>query len=326
MTSPTKLSACRNRRTALALLCGLCCAGSAMAFPDRPIRLVVTTQPGGNNDTVTRTVAPKLAEALGQSVVVENKPGANGMIGARYVAGSPPDGYTLLIGTTSLAMLPATLKSPAVDVRRDFVPIANLVEVPVVLVAGNGFRPTTLQDTVAAARAAPGKVTMAITAPSFIFYSERMSLEAGMALTRVQYKGVADAMNDVIGGRVDLMLDTVGTQLPHIRAGKTKPLAVFTDQRQLNLPDVPTMNEAGFRGFADNPFVGVFAPAGTPAPVVERLNAEIQKALRSEEVKGKLEGMGLVVTPVSSAAFGTRVRADVERYEDIARKANLPKE
>ena len=315
------------RRIAIAFLGTLCFASTAAAVsPERPIRFIVTTQPGGNNDTVARIVASKLAEALGQPVVVENRPGANGMIGAKYVAGSAPDGHTLLIGTTSLAMLPATVKLPAVDVLREFVPIANLVEVPVMLVAAKDFKVSTLEQAVAAAKAAPGKVTIAITAPSYVFYSERMSMEAGISLTRVHYKGAPDALNDVIGGRVDLMLDTVGVQLPHIRLGKTRPLAVFTAKRQASLPDVPTMDEAGFKGFADNPFVGLFAAAGTPITIVERLNSEIQNALRSEEVRNKLEGMGLIVTPLAMGTFGARVRSDIERYEEIARKANLLKE
>ncbi|MGE4243631.1 Bug family tripartite tricarboxylate transporter substrate binding protein [Ramlibacter sp.] len=312
---------------ACALVSALCMVlPHAGAADDKTVRLVVSSQAGGNNDTVARIVAPKFAEALGQPVIVDNKPGANGMIAAKFVATATIDGTALLIGTTSLAMVPATLKAPAVDARKDFVPVSNLVEVPVVLVAGKDFKGNSVKDMLAMAKSDPGKLTVGIFASSFIFYAERMALEPGTKFTRVHYKGMSDTMNDVVAGRVDMLLDTVGLQLPHIKAGRTKPLAVFTAKRHPLLPDTPTMDETGFKGFADNPFVGVFAPAGTPPETVQRLNAALQKSLAHPEVKGKLEGMGFSVISGNATEFAERYRADVNRYEDIARKANLPKE
>jgi tripartite-type tricarboxylate transporter receptor subunit TctC len=301
-------------------------AVAAADFPVKPIRLVVVYQPGGANDIVARVVGNKMAETLGQPVIVENRAGANGMIGARYVASSAPDGYTLLVGGASVTVSPAMFKAPLVDAKKDFVAVGQMVDLPIMLAAAKDLQVDTPAELVALARAEPGKLTMAITAPSYMFYTERMNTMAGISLLRVPYRGVADAMNDVPAGRVNLLIDSVAAQLPHIKAGRTKAIAVFTADRQPNLPDVPTLNETAFKGFVDSPFIGLLAPAGTPPAVVARLNAEMRRALQQNEVKTKLEEMGFVVATSTPEAFAERIRTDIERYEDIGRKANIPKE
>lgn len=318
-----------NKPLRLLAAIGAMCASlvaTAADYPARPVRLVVVYQPGGANDIVARVVGQKMSEALGQPVIVENKPGAGGMIGAKHVAASAPDGYTLLVGGAPLTVARALYKAPLVDVRKDFVAIGQMVDLPVLLAAAKDLPASTPAELVAAARRQPGGLTMAITAPSYMFYTEQINAQAGISLLRVPYRGVADAMNDVPAGRVHLLIDSVAAQLPHIQAGRTKAIAVFTAKRVPSLPDVPTLDESGFKGLIDSPFIGLLAPAGTPAPIVERLHAEMRRALQAPEVKSKLEEMGFIVAVSSPTEFADRIRADSARYEAIGKKAGIAQE
>lgn len=301
--------------------------GAAAAdYPAKPIRLIVVYGAGGANDIVARVVGNKLSEALGQPVIVENKPGAGGMIGAKFVAGSALDGYTLLVGGAPLVVSPALYNTPLVDALKDFVSIGKMVDLPVMLVSGKDFVPNNPRELVALAKAKPGLISMAVTAPSYMFFTERMNSIAGISLLRVPYTGVATAMNDVPTGRVSLLIDTVAAQMPHIKSGRTKALAVFTASRVAGLPDVPTLDESGFKGFIDSPFIGLLAPAGTPDSIVTRLNAEMRKAVQNEEVTKKLNEMGFVVATGTPQDFAEQMRADIPRYQAIGKKANIAKE
>jgi tripartite-type tricarboxylate transporter receptor subunit TctC len=298
----------------------------AADYPTKPIRMVVVYQPGGANDILARVIGTKMAESLGQPVIIENKPGASGMIGAKYVATSAPDGYTLLVGGAPLVVSPALFNTPLVDPLKDFVPIGNMVDLPVILVAHKTFAANTPKELVALAKAKPGTVTMAVTAPTYMFYTERLNSEAGISLLRIPYPGVAGAMNDVPAGRVDLLIDTVAAQLPHLNVGRTKAIAVFTASRQPALPNVPTLDESGFKGFADSPFIGLLAPTGTPEAVVTKLNAAMSSALAQEDVKKKLDDMGFIVAPSPPDVLAKRMRTDIDRYKAIGLKANIAKE
>jgi tripartite-type tricarboxylate transporter receptor subunit TctC len=298
----------------------------AADYPTKPIRMVVVYQPGGANDILARVIGARMAESLGQPVIIENKPGASGMIGAKYVATSAPDGYTLLVGGAPLVVSPALFNSPSVDPLKDFVPIGNMVDLPIILVAHKHFAANTPRELVALAKAKPGTVTMAVTAPTYMFYTERMNSEAGISLLRVPYPGVAGAMNDVPSGRVDLLIDTVAAQLPHLNVGRTKAIAVFTATRQPALPNVPTLDESGFKGFADAPFIGLLAPSDTPDAIVTRLNTAMTSALAQEDVKKKLDDMGFIVAPSPPDVLAKRMRTDIERYKVIGLKANIAKE
>lgn len=316
-----------TRRFLLAALLGAASLGAtASDFPTKPIRLVVVYGAGGANDIVARVVGAKMAESLGQPVLVENKPGAGGMIGAKHVASSASDGYTLLVGGAPLVVSPALYNAPLVDALKDFAPIGRMVDLPVMLVAGKDFPPNTLQELVAHAKAKPQGVTMAVTAPTYMFYTERMNAMAGMSLLRVPYTGVATAMNDVPTGRVSLLIDTVAAQMPFVKSGRTKAMGVFTAARVPGLPDVPTLDEAGFKGFVDSPYIGLLAPAGTPEAVVKRLNAEMRKAVENAEVARKLGEMGFVVATSTPQAFAEQIRTDIPRYQAIGQKAGIAKE
>ena len=309
-----------------ALACAASLAAGASDFPSKPIRLVVVYGAGGANDIVARVVGAKMAESLGQPVLVENKPGAGGMIGAKFVATSAPDGYTLLVGGAPLVVSPALYNTPLVDALKDFAPIGRMVDLPVMLVSGKDFPPNNVRELVAYAKTKPQAVSMAVTAPSYMFYTERMNSMAGISVLRVPYTGVAPAMNDVPTGRVSLLIDTVAAQMPFVKSGRTKALAVFTAARVPGLPDVPTLDESGLKGFVDNPFIGLLAPAGTPEAVIKRLNAEMRKAVEHEDVTKKLNEMGFVVATSTPQAFAEQIRADIPRYQAIGQQANIAKE
>lgn len=231
--------------------------------PVKPIRLIVVYGAGGANDIVARLIGAKLSESLGQPVLVENKPGAGGMIGAKYVATSPPDRYTLLVGGAALVVSPALYNTPLVNALKDFAPVGRMVDLPVMLVSGKDFPPNNVKELVAYAKAKSEAVSMAVTAPSYMFFTERMNFMAGISLLRVPYTGVATAMTDVPTGRVSLLIDTVAAQMPFIKSARTKALGVFTAERVAGLPEVPTLDESGFKGFIDSPFIGLLAPTGT---------------------------------------------------------------
>ncbi len=313
------------------VIAGLCLSIAAVGalaadYPTKPIRLIVVYGAGGANDIVARLVGTRLSEAMGQPVVVENKPGAAGMIGAKFVAASPPDGYTLLVGGAPLVISPALYNTPLVDALKDFSPVGKMVDLPLVLVSGKDFAPNNASELVAFAKAKPGAVSMAVTAPSYMFITERMNSMAGISMLRVPYNGVGPAMNDVPTGRVSLLIDTVAAQMPHIKSGRTKALAVFTQSRMADLPDVPTLSESGFPGFVDNPFIGLLAPAGTPDEIVKRLNTEMVKVVQTPAVAKQLNDMGFVVATSSPDAFAEQMRTDTARYEAIGKQANIAKE
>lgn len=305
----------------------LAAAPARADFPTRPIRLVVVYGPGGANDIIARMIGAKMAEILGQPVVIENKPGANGMIGAQHVAKSAPDGYTLLVGGAPLTVVKALFKAPLIDATKDFAPIGKMVDIPIMLVASKDLPIDTFPQLLKESKAEPDRFSMAVTSPVYGLDLERLNAETGMAIRRVDYRGISEAITDVSQGRVDLLLDTIGGQMPYVKAQRTKILAVLSESRQPNLPDVPTMQELGFKGFIDTPFIGLLAPAGTPANIIAKLSSTMTQAVESDEVKQKLAAMeGFVPAPSGAADFGAYLEAGIERNNEIARRANIQKQ
>ena len=285
-------------------------------WPSRPIHLVVPYPSGGPVDLTARLIAPKLQQALGQPVVVENKPGAGGNIGADFVAKSAPDGQTLLMGAIAThAINPALYRNFPYDPVRDFRHVALLVQVPNVLVVNNALPVTNVGELVAYAKQRPGKLNFASgsTGSTGHLAGELFKQMTGTDMTHIPYKGAAPAVADLLAGRVQLMFDNLASALPNIQAGKVRALAVTTLQRSASLPQLPTLDESGLKGFDMTTWWGLMAPAGTPEPVVQRLASEAARALQSPDLKERWRAMGseppAARTPEEFTEFVQRERA-----------------
>jgi len=296
------------------------------AWPTKPIRLIVLYTPGGASDIIARTLGQKLSESLGQPVVVDNRPGGNGFIGLDIAAHAPADGYTLVLGAAPLVVSPALFKSMPFDPVKDFVPISLVARTLNVLVAAKSLPANSAAEFIALAKAKPGEYSYASASPLFTLASELINTSAQLDLLQVRYKGVAEALTDVSAGRVSVMVDTVGAQMPHIKGGRVKPLAVLSKSRHPNLPDVPTMAESGLPGYDEEGWVGLLAPKGTPQDIVTRLNKEIVAALKLSDVQAKLDGLGFVTASSTPDQLADRIRTDIARYIKVANDAKIPKE
>jgi tripartite-type tricarboxylate transporter receptor subunit TctC len=301
---------------------------AAQDWPAKPVRLVVPYVAGGAADIFGRTLAQKLGEAMHQSFIVENKPGANGGIGSEFVAKSAPDGYTLLATASGpIVVNPVLYAKVPYDPVRDFAPVAQGSVYQYVLVTLSGSPIRSLAELVAAARAQPGAISYGSTGVGGGNHlaGELLALSTRTQLTHVPYKGSAAALADLLGGQLSFMFDTVITSVPQIRAGKLRAFAVSSAKRASALPDVPTMQEAGIAGFDISQWQGVLAPAGTPRPVVERLNAEIVRALRAPDVRERLvtQGGNEIVTGTPEE-FSALIRSDLRLYARLIKDAKIP--
>lgn len=291
-----------NRRhafaTAIALGSTLLTGPSANAqeanYPSRPIALVVTYPPGGGADVMARLIAPKMAEALGQNVIVDNRPGAGGQIGASYVAKAKPDGYTLMFDASSFAANPALYPKLPYDSQKSFQPIGVTALFPNVVLVNSGFRAKTVRELIDAAKAKKGAVSYASSGNGSAQHLAGALFEsaAGADMVHVPYRGGGPALNDVIGGQVPLFFGNLASTLPHIQSGKLRPLAVTSAKRSPLLLNVPTLAEAGVKGAEMYEWNALFAPAGVSAPVVARLSDALQKALASPSVRQRIEQLG----------------------------------
>ena len=324
MTRPTSWL----RHTLGVFLCaGLAAlAGTAVAqdaWPSRSIRLVVTFPPGGLLDVVSRMLAPKLSDALGQQVVVENRPGANGNIGGEVAARSAPDGYTLLATSADMVVVNPHLYRMGFDPAKDLEPITQLVRLSMMIVAGPQYPARDAKELVAYLKSKPGQTYGTPgngSAPHLI--GEAFRVETGVQINHVPYKGLAPAISDLLGGQIDLVVDA-GVSLPHLRTGKLKLLAVAGKSRLAEFPDVPTLAESGIAGFdSDTTFV-MMAPAGTPRAIVERVNAEVVKLLRSDEFTARLKTMNLGAAANSPAEARANLQADYVRLGKVIRAAGI---
>jgi tripartite-type tricarboxylate transporter receptor subunit TctC len=298
----------------------------AQEFPARAVRIVVPWPPSGNVDITARTVAPALGEALGQQVIVENRAGAAGTIGSAAVAKSPPDGYTLLLGSSgTITAGPAVFKNPPYDPVRDFVAVGGIQAVPIVLTAAPKTPVSSFNEFLSRARAKPGAVSIASAGSGS---SNHLAIEllmrmADVKLLHVPYKGSGPAISDLLGSQVESMMDQLTASIGHIREGRIKPLAITSRNRSPLLPTVPTLEELGVKGYEASTFTGLFAPTGTPRPVLDRLSAALKKALANEAVRSRYQGMGVEIIDMSQAEFDAYVRADFEKWRRVAREGNI---
>jgi tripartite-type tricarboxylate transporter receptor subunit TctC len=309
------------------LLASATAASAANDYPTKPITIVVPVAPGGTVDRVARIIGDGLSKQFGQSVIVENRAGAAGTIGTRHVASAAPDGYTLLAIANTFASVPEFMDNAGYDALKDFAPITQTCSIPMVLVTNTSVKPKTVKEFIDYAKAGSGPVTIGSSGLGSTGYiaAELFNRAAGIKMEHVYYKGNSAALADVLGGHVVGMFDQVSTAAPGVKSGKLHALGVTTLTRSSSLPDVPTLDEAGLKGFQDETFNALMAPAGTPAHVVAKLHAAVKQVMEAPEVQKQLSEGGIdVKVSASPEAFGTYMAESIQRYKEIATTAAKP--
>jgi len=317
-----------RRCAALALSALALGSGAAQAgYPDRPITLVVTYPPGGTVDAVARIIAPTLSAKLGQPIVVENRGGAGGMIGGSVVAHSRPDGYTLMLDASNYAQNPALHSKMPFDTLADFAPVSLLIRVPNVLVVTPGFdKVHTVADLIKLDKSNPNRpISFASAGPGSAQHlaGELFNQLAGTHLQHIAYKGGGPAMIDVMSGQVPVMFASLGSAWAHIKDGKLRAIAVGGTTRSPTLPDLPTIAESGVPGFASYEWNAVFAPAGTPAPIVDQLSKALAETLKTPSVAQALTGFGAEIIASSPADLDKFRRAEIEKWRKLTKQAHI---
>lgn len=303
---------------------GFASTAFAQAFPNKPIRLIVSFPPGGPADLLGRFIAQKMTEGFGQQVVVENKPGGNSIIAAEYVAKSPPDGHTLLMAIDgALVMNPSLYTKLPYDPVKDFAPVGLAATIPNLIVANNAFPANTLQEMIAMAKANPGKLNMATSALPVQLAIELLMRTGDFKLTLVPYKGGNTSMTDLLGGSVLLSIEGISTALPNLKAKKIKALAVTSPQRMPQIPDIPTVAESGVPGYSFAVWQSVVAPAGTPRDIIAKLNSELVRLMKLTEARERLGALGIEPAWSTPQELATLIRTDGEKWDKIIRDIGM---
>jgi tripartite-type tricarboxylate transporter receptor subunit TctC len=297
----------------------------AQEYPSRPVRLIVPFAAGGPNDIIARLVGGRLSDALGQPIVVENRPGAGGNIGTDFVAKAPPDGYTLLSAGPGSLIINPLLGSVPYDTARDFAPVSLMASAPNVLVVHPSVPAKSVRELIELARAHPRQLNYASGGPGSTPHlsAALFAVMAGIDIVHVPYKGTGPASADLLGGQVQMAFFGIPPLLPHIKTGKLRALAVTGKRRSPELPEVPTVDEAGLRGYEVSPWYGLLAPAGTPRAIVDRLNAEVTKIVRRPEMKEKLVSQGAEPAGGTPEDYAAAIRADTATWARVIREAGL---
>ena len=309
----------------VACACLMATEGMAQSYPDKPIRLVVPFGAGGGTDNLARIIEPFVSKALGQSLVIDNRPGGGSIIGMDVVAKAEPNGYTIVMTDTSIALNPSLQRNLPYDTLKDFEPVSLLATAPVILVAHPKVPAKTIQEFVALAKTKPGQLNYASggNGASTHLGGELLNLVAGIKVVHVPYKGTGPAMNDLIGGHVDVMISGISSARPHLDAGKLLGLAVTGEKRNSAVPDVPTFAEAGLGGVTASTYWGVLAPKGTPKPIIDRLSAEFAKAMRDPAIIARIDQLGYLPIGGSAADYGQNVKSEIAKWGEVITKANI---
>src|SRR5450755_2677568 len=323
-----------NRRCLATILSAICVAAAILtpapvaaqsAYPSKPIKIIAPVQPGGGVDLVARTIADRLGQALGQSIVVDNQSGGGGVVGSMVTARAAPDGYTLMVGYVGThGTNPAVRKLPY-DAIKDFTPIAMVGGTPNILVVPPSLPVSTLKEFVQYVKANPGKLSYGSSGPGTLTHlaMEQLKVAADLDIQHVPYRGIGPAITDILGGQTQALFPGLAAALPHIKAGKMKPLAVTGLKRHPLLPDVPTFEELGYKGFDGVQWYGIVGPANIAPPIVKRLNEEINKLLASPDLRERLSSEALEPMPMSPEQFGQYMRDDIGKWSRLVKARNI---
>ena len=312
-----KLAAALVHAAAMTCLLVFAAAAPAQEWPSKPIRIIVPFPPGQGADIIGRLLAERLTPVLGQQIVVENRPGAGSMVGTAMAAKAPADGYTLLIGGSSAMVInPHLYPDPGYDTLRDFAPVTNVASLPMVICVSPTFPARSVQELIKIAKQRPGDITYGSSGNGSTHHiiQEMFAQAAGIKITHVPYKGSAASMTDLIGGRIVMLADTLPATVPQVRAGKARAIAMTSIKRSPFLPDVPTLDEQGLKGFDAIAWAGLFAPAGTPAPILDRLNNEVVKTINTPATQKRFQDLTMTTIGDSRADFDRFVKAELARW------------
>ena len=292
-------------------------------WPDRPIQLIIPYPPGGSADLLGRPLALKLQERLGQNVTLDYKAGAGGTVASQALARSKPDGHTLILVLAAHAINASLYPKLPYDTRKDFAPVSLVANLPMIVAASSALKANTIPELIAAAKAAPGKLTFGSAGNGNTGHlaAEFFSTQAGIKMTHVPYKGSAGVVNAMLASEIDLTFDSISTSWPHIKSGRLRALAVTGEKRAAISPDVPTMIEAGMPGFVINGWYAILAPAGTPAPIVERLSKEIASVLTLPDLRAQIMAGGYDPVGSTPAALGAHIEAEITRWNKVVRES-----
>ncbi len=310
---------------AAALLAPAAALQAQAAYPNKPIKIIAPVQPGGGVDLVARTIADRLGRALGQSIIVDNQSGGGGVVGSMATARAAPDGYTLMVGYVGThGTNPAVRKLPY-DAVKDFTPIAMVGGTPNILIVPPSVPADTLQAFIQYAKKNPGKLSYGSSGPGTLTHlaMEQLKVAVDLDVVHVPYRGIGPAFADILGGQTQAMFPGLAAALPHIKAGKVRPLAVTGQKRHPLVPDVPTFEELGYKGFTGVQWYGIVGPANMPAPLVKRLNDEINRILENPELRERLAGEALEPMPMSPEQFGQYIKDDITRWSKLAKERGI---
>ena len=320
----------RRAATALVVFVGAAALSNTVAlaqaqFPSKPITMIVPFPPGGPTDLVARVIAQKMSESMGHPVIVDNRGGSNGNLGAMLAVRAAADGYTLLYNTSSITLSPALYKSLSYDVKRDLSPVASTAVVPLALVVGPNVPANNVKEFIAYAKANPGKLSYGSTGNGNVTHlgAFQFARANGIDAVHVPYKGSAPADVDLVGGQIQFMTDTVNSVMPFVRDKRLKMLAVTTPKRMSLFPDVPTLAESGMPGFEVGAWQGLMVPANTPKVIIQRLNTEVMKALQSADVRQKLALQGAEPLGSTPEAYGEYIQKELSRWESVVKQTGV---
>ncbi len=320
---PAHIAAFTCTLTSLAMIAVPVTALAAAAYPDRPVRMIVPFTPGGGTDLVARMIAQRLGESMGQTFVVDNRPAVDGIVGTEIAARSQPDGYTLLQVSTSHAINVALGRKLPYDTLKDFAPIAHTANQQLILVVNPALPVRTVKELIALARAKPGSLNYGSSSNATALPTELFQAMTGTQIQHIPYKGSPPMLADLIAGQIQLSIAAAISAIPQVKSGKLRALAIGDSRRSPEMPDLPTIAEAGVPGYQAAIWSGMLAPAGTPAPIIDRLNREVVQVVRAADFRARLLELGAESVGSTAAEWGAFLRNEIDKWQKIARRANM---